>query len=209
LLPRAAFDRIAEMAGRHGLKNLSAVVLDQPVGRQLDLIRIALPDKTRIGVVLGAESQVLGPALQAAAAERDLRLETSLVSGADNIFHALQRLFANSEVLLAEPDPVVFNGTTIQNILLSTYRVQMPLIGFSPAYVKAGALVALYSTPAQIGAQVGEIARAVLAGKAMPPPQSPREFSVATNPHVAHSLGLHIDDAEVLSERLHKLERRQ
>jgi putative ABC transport system substrate-binding protein len=209
LLPRAAFDRIVEVAGRHGSRTLSAVVLDQPVGRQLDLIHIALPDKTRIGVVLGSESQALAGELQAAAAERDLHLETSRASGTDDIFHALQRLFGNSEVLLAEPDPTVFNGATIQNILLSTYRVQMPLIGFSPAYVKAGALVALYSTPAQIGVQAGDIARAVLAGKAMPPPQSPREFSVGTNAHVAHSLGLHIDAADVLSEKLHQLERRQ
>jgi putative ABC transport system substrate-binding protein len=207
LLPRAAFERIAEIAARRGAKNYTALLLDQPVGRQLDLIRIALPSTTRVGVLLGPESSALSAALQAAAAERDMRVDISRAASSDEIFPALQRLFENSTVLLAEPDPTVYNGATIQNILLSTYRAQIPLVGFSPAYAKAGALVALFSTPAQIGSQAGEMARAILAGKPLPPPQTPREFSVACNDHVARSLGLHIDDADELQQKLRRLEK--
>jgi hypothetical protein len=55
------------------------------------------------------------------------------------------------DALLAVPDPLVFNSQTAANILAAAYRRRIPLIGFSPAYTRAGALVSLYSTPDQIG----------------------------------------------------------
>lgn len=192
LLPRAAYERHHEKAGRGGRPH-SAVVLDQPVARQLDLLRLALPERRRIGVLLGPESKALAPLLRRGAVERNLVL-ASVDAGPDvNLFPALRELFDAADVLLALPDPHVFNGLTIQNILTAAYRQRIPLIGFSPAYVKAGALLALYSTPAQVGAQAGEIARAVLAGRPLPPPQPPRDFSVGVNIDVARSLGVAID----------------
>jgi hypothetical protein len=56
------------------------------------------------------------------------------------------------------PIRVVFNSQTAGSILTAAYRRQVPLTGFSPAYVKAGALLALYSTPAQVGARGGAAA---------------------------------------------------
>ncbi len=131
------------------------------------------------------------------------------VARAEEIFPALQRITAEADLLLAEPDPLVFNGTTIQNILLTTYRASLPLVGFSPSSVDAGALLALYTTPTQVGIQAAEMAAAVLAGQNLPAPQWPHLFTVATNPHVARSLGLTLDSGSVLGERLHQLERQQ
>ncbi len=207
LLPRPAFERVLEQSGRRGSRPVSAVFLDQPVGRQLDLLRAALPDKRRLGVVLGPESQALAGALSAAAAERGLRLAVSRAAGTEEIYPALQRLLAESDVLLAEPDPTIYNSATIQNILLTTYRTQVPLIGFSPAYIRAGALLALYSTPAQLGTQVGEMVRGALAGRSLPAPQWPREFTVSTNPHVARSLDLRLAEPAQIAEHMRLLER--
>jgi putative ABC transport system substrate-binding protein len=208
LLPRSAYERIVEQAGRRATRPLSAVFLDQPVARQLDLIRVALPEKRRIGIVFGPESQSLAAALQSAAQERELRLSTSRVGSAEDIFPALQRIVGDAELLLAEPDPLVYNSATIQNILLTSYRAQIPLIGFSPAYIRAGALLALFTTPSQVGTQAGEITRAWFSGKGLPPPQAPREFSVAVNPHVARSLGLRLDEPAAIGDKLRQMERR-
>lgn len=191
LLPRTAFERSAEKAGRFG-RPYSAVLLDQPIARQLELIRLALPERRRVGVLLGPESTPAAAALRRAAADRGMSLATAEISAASNIFPLLQELLDESDVLLALPDPRVFNGLTIQNILTAAYRHRVPLVGFSPAYVKAGALLSIYSTPAQVGEQAGDIARAVLAGRPLPPPQAPRDFSVGVNADVARSLGIPI-----------------
>jgi hypothetical protein len=44
------------------------------------------------------------------------------------------------------------------------------------------------------------------AGRALPPPQMPREFAVAANAKVAASLGMMLDDAAVIAEDLRRQE---
>lgn len=204
LVPRQAFERMANPA-RLRAGALSAVFLDQPPGRQLELIRLALPAVNRVGILVGAESKSQSAALEKAARERDLQLTVSAV-GQDGLFPALQSLLGNAEVLLALPDPAIFNSQTAANILTAAYRRQVPLFGFSPAYVKAGALLALYSTPAQVGARGGELLGQALSGKSLPSPQWPREFTVSVNRDVARSLGLALDETR-LAEQLRERER--
>jgi hypothetical protein len=204
LVPRQAFEQMADPA-RLRAGALSAVFLDQPPGRQLELIRLALPGANRVGILVGAESKSQSAALEKAARERDLQLTVSVV-GQDGLFPALQSLLANVDVLLALPDPAIFNSQTAANILTSAYRRQVPLSGFSPAYVKAGALLALYSTPAQIGTRGGELLGQAVSGRPLPSPQWPREFTVSVNRDVARSLGLTLDEAR-LAEQLRERER--
>ena len=192
LVPRATYVRIAEGAGP-ALRPHSAIWLDQPVARQLNLLQVALSDRRRVGVLLGPESRLLERELLQAAAERSLELTHASIDGVEQLPAALQKTLDAADVLLALPDPVIYNGSTIQNILTTAYRRRVPLAGFSPSYIKAGALLALYSTPLQIGTQVGGAVRTVLAGRPLPSPQGPREFSIGVNAEVAHSLGIAVE----------------
>lgn len=201
LIPRQAFEKIAR---QRDYRQLSAVYLDQPLARQMELIRLALPDRSRIGVVLGPESQDALNALQLAAKEARFGLAVEKISAAEELLPALQRVLADSDVLLALPDPLVFNKGTVQSLLLTTYRYQDPVIGFSQAYVKAGALAAVYSTPEQAGRQAGEMLQQVLAGKSwvLPPPEYPKYFSVSLNYQVARSLAINVSDEMALYQQL-------
>ncbi len=204
LVPRLAFERIADPA-RLRAGSLSAVFLDQPPARQLELIRLALPAAHNVGILVSAESKAHGTGLDKAAKDRGMHLAMGQV-GQDGLFPALQSLLAEADVLLALPDPAVFNSQTAANILTAAYRRQVPLVGFSPAYVKAGALLALYSTPAQVGLRGGDVLRQALAGRTLPLPQWPREFAVAVNQDVARSLGFALDQSQ-LGEQLRQRER--
>lgn len=204
LVPRPAFERIADPA-RVRAGTQSAVFLDQPPARQLELVRLALPALRRLGILLGAESGIHAPALERAARERGIEVVTGDAAG-DRLFAALQGVLPEVDALLAVPDAQVFNGRTAASILGATYRRRLPLIGFSPAYARAGALVSLFSTPAQVGTRGGELLRQAMAGRALPPPQWPREFSVMVNPDVARSLAVPLDE-EQLAEQLRQRER--
>lgn len=193
LVPRAAYARLAEQASRGG-RPVSAVWLDQPVGRQLDLLRLALPMRHRVGVLLGPESRLVEQELLRAAAERNLEIAAVRVEGGEQLAGAVQRVLADTDVLLALPDPQVYSGATVQNVLTAAYRSRIPLVGFSPAYVKAGAMLSLYSTPAQVGAQAAAIVRSALGGRSLPPPQGPWAFAIGVNADVARSLGIPIED---------------
>lgn len=206
LLPRLSFERILQDSGRQATAQFSALYLNQPLTRQLDLVRLALPKERRVGVLFGPESKSQEPTLEAAAAARGLKLVSTQVTPNEPVFNGLKQILDDSDVLLAMADPQVYNPGSIQNILLATYRARVPLVAFSPAYVRAGALLAVYSTPAQIGLQAGVMARTVLQGRALGLPEYPQHFTVNVNEQVARSMGLNLD-ARDLSARLARLER--
>jgi ABC-type uncharacterized transport system substrate-binding protein len=202
LIPRAYYETLAPKARAP----TSAVFLDQPLGRYLDLLRLAMPDRKRIGVLLGPESSSLAAPLGKAAAARGLQLVTARVSGDEDLYAGLRSVLADAEVVLALPDARVFNAGSLQNILIATYRQRVPLVAFAPGYVKAGATLALYSSPKQAADQAATMVRTFLAGHALPMPQAATDFSVATNERVARSLGLTFGDAADLAARLRRRE---
>jgi len=206
LLPRAAYE--ARLAGGGPSRPVSAVVLDQPLSRQLALITLVAPDRKTIGVLPGAQTQPLLPTLERAAQARGLRVKpTRPVADTQGIYPALKEALESADVLLALPDPVIYNSATLKNILLASYRARVPLVAFSAAYVKAGALAAVFATPSQVGDHAADVVDAVLAGRSLPAVQAPHDFTVAVNDSVAASLGLRLDTPAQIRENLRRMER--
>lgn len=197
LIPRQSVEDLPHTAKK---RNVSAIYLDQPVGRQFSLIKAALPARDQVGVLLGPSSQGRLRELQGGARENHIKLRVGQVNSEEQLLPVLKMVLADSDVLLAVPDPLVFNRDTAQNVLLTSYRARAPIFAFSKSYVTAGALAAVYSTPAQIGQQAGEMIRHYVqrGGGALPPSQYPKYFSVSVNYQVARSLGLALDDEAML-----------
>jgi len=202
LVPRAFYESLAPKARAP----TSAVFLDQPLTRFLDLLRLAMPERKRIGVLLGPESAPQSAALAKAAGARGMQLFAAQVGSEDELYPALRNILTDAEVLLALPDSRVFNTGSLQNILITTYRQRVPLVAFAPGYVKAGAALALYSSPTQAADQAAAMVRAFLGSHALAAPQLPSDFSVAVNERVARSLGLIIADPDDLGELLRRQE---
>lgn len=194
MVPRASYDKLVAETGRLRRRvQFSAIYLDQPLVRQLNLIRQIFPGKKRVSAVIGPDSAVMLPRLRSALARAGLGVAIEEVGSEPEILPALSRLLPASDVFLALPDSVVFTRETARSVLLATYRYQKPLIGFSQAYVNAGALAAVFSTPAQIARQTLALLQALPAGRAaLPLPVYPGYFSVAVNRSVARALALDI-----------------
>lgn len=205
LVPNNSYLALLADSGTNGNRaDRSAIYLDQPLARQLDLLQIALPKVTLVGVLAGPDSAPRLPELQRLSDARGLVLLSEAVADGGNPVPALARLMDRAGALLALPDPAVFNRTSLQAILLTTYRSNVPVLGFSRAYVNAGALAAVYSTARHIGTQAGEWI-ADLATRAdwrLGPPRHPVYYSVAVNAQVAQSLGISIADENTLLEQL-------
>jgi putative tryptophan/tyrosine transport system substrate-binding protein len=208
LLPRLSFEQVLRDNARQASPQLSALYLNHPVSRQLELLQLALPKARRVGVLWGPESVLRDrqQGLAAAASERGLQLVSAHMANNEPVFKGLKRVLEDADVLLALPDTQVFNSGNIQNILLTSFRAKIPMLAFSPAYVRAGALLGLYATPRQIGQQAGVMARGVLQGLPLGLPEYPNEFTVSVNENVAHALGLSLD-ANDLTQRLKQLPR--
>jgi putative tryptophan/tyrosine transport system substrate-binding protein len=208
LITQQAFDEtLRETQRPRDPKSVSAVYLDQPIGRHFDLVRAVLPGRSRIGVLISAGDTESVKLLDAAARAHGLKVSREVVTAPRDIFPALTKLLANCDVVLATPDPRIYNGATLHNILLATYREGRPLFGFSPAYVRAGALAAVYSTPQHMARQLAGAVQRVLAGSGVPPAQYPQLYSVKVNQTVARSLGFSVGDEHAIEGKLQALER--
>jgi ABC-type uncharacterized transport system substrate-binding protein len=192
LVPKANYDKLVKSTSKQ-----SAIYLDQPIERQLSLLIAALPKVKHIGVLYSTPPAGLAT-LRRLIAEKKMILDESVVGQEIPLSDALESVLSESEVLLVLPDANVYNAGTIRNILLTSYRKQIPLIGISQAYVKAGALCAVYSTPTQIARQTAEAIRQFADTKKLPPGQYSKEFEVSVNLQVARSLDFQVKDAEKL-----------
>lgn len=201
LVPRLAFARLASPRAAR----ISAIYLDQPLGRQFALLRLALPEARRVAVLLGPASQDLRGKLQEAARAWGFAVNIETVSSEEALPRALMGVLENADALLAVPDALVYNARTIHHILLTAYHYKIPMLGLSPAYIEAGAALALYATAEQIGRQAAEVileAFAAPEGPRLPPSQHPKYFTVAVNERVAASLGLRLPPREALQQAL-------
>jgi ABC-type uncharacterized transport system substrate-binding protein len=205
LVPRASFRKLSLSSARtQDVKSFSAVYFDQPWSRQLALIRFALPGR-RVGILLSKDSLELSASVLAAAKAAGLSASIEVANDEADLLPALKLLLARSDALLAVPDPSIYNRSNITSILLTSYRARVPLFGFSPSYVKAGALASVFSEPAQIAQQVVEIIQNLPASGGLPAPQSPRYFSVRVNSQVQLSLELAMDEEVQLLQRLKQI----
>jgi len=204
MLPRASFEALA--ASKPVIRKISAVFIDQPPLRQLELIRTVLPSARDVGVVVGPSNGRDVDTLRSLVGSRGLTLVAEQAARDAELYPVLQSVLRVSDVLLALPDPYIINISTAQNLLLTSFRFRVPVIGHSAAYVKAGALAAVYSTPRQIGLESGQIVRQFLKNGVLPQPKYPRFFTVSINRQMADSLGYTIADDAIVTHRMQQAE---
>jgi hypothetical protein len=208
LTPRTSFEEIARdrrraNGGADGAP-LSAIYLDQSPARHFALVRLLFPGAQRVALVLGPTTATYAEELRAAAHAQGLIPLIESVTAEQNLVRVLDGVLPQADVMLAVIDPLVFNRTNAQSVLLTAYRHRVPLLGVSPSYVRAGAIAAVHTTPAQVGQQLGDLLVAFGRDQTqrLPAPQYPRELSVTVNEQVARSLQVPLPDPQRLEERL-------
>ena len=133
-----------------------AIYIDQPLDRILRLTRLALPELRTIGVLRSRSSNTNQQSLKTLATRNGMAVHLQQVTDKDNLVFGLTNVLQQSDALLSLPNPEIYSRHTVQNILLTAYHYRKPVIGYSHAFVKAGALFAVYSTLPQLARQAAE-----------------------------------------------------
>ena len=195
------------LTSRRDLGNFTAIVLDQPYFRQMALIKTVLPDARSIGILLGPTSSQYNELLKDEAEKNTFSVSEENIYQESDLIPKLQKTLEATDALMAIPDPLVYSRETAQPILLTSYRHLKPVFGYSQSYVRAGALAAVYSKPSQLARQAAEIAvSSQQAPSLLPPPQTPKYFSIIVNYQVGRSLNIPILDEDALYKRMLALE---
>lgn len=198
LIPRQNYEKILAESGRNRPRNsTSSIHLDQPPARFSIFIKNLLPGTQRIGLLTSDETRAGLPGIRQALS--GLVLESEDVASDAALLGAVNNLLPRVNLLLALPDSSIYKRDNIKSILITTYRHQRPVIAFSKAFVNAGALAAIYSTPAQIARQAADLLNTLPAGASqLPLPQAPALFAISINSNVAQSLNLDVPDEAAL-----------
>jgi hypothetical protein len=178
-------------------KTQSVIYLDQPAQRYFKLLGAALPKSQKIGLLYSSPPFELKQ-LRQLAEQNQYELLEKLSLGGDELHRDLAGLLERSDVLLALPDTQIYNSFTIRNILLESYGDRVPLITYSASLLKAGALMAIISTPEQIASQTLAALMQLSSTGQLPAPQYPHQFDVLVNREVARSLNLALPETAKL-----------
>lgn len=200
--PMPSFNNLL-LKTKRDLGNFSAIVLDQPIWRQFFLVRSILPEAKRIGVLLGPTSSQFADLIKEEGEENGFAVMEENVFRESDLIPKLKEALDTSDALMAVPDPMIYNRETAQPILLTSYRHQKPVFGYSQSYVRAGALAAVYSSSKQLAKQAAEIAlESQQSPSLLPPPQSPKYFSIMVNYQVARSLNITLKSDEEIYQKV-------
>lgn len=198
MLPKAGYETLLEKyPPQKSLKAISAIYLDQPWDRQLYFIQAALPGHSIVGMLYSPNTSIVLPRLP-----QGMSLNAKSVRSNETLFSALENILESSDVLLVIPDNVIYSSSNVRNILLASYRQKVPMVGISQAYVNAGALCAIFSTPEQLAWQTATTIISFIANKRLPEPQYPVSFSIGINQQVSTSLGIELAPPEVIRQRM-------
>ena len=205
MIPRAGFEELlARVFPNKTTRSTSVIYLDQPWARRINFLRAALPDRRRIGLLHSPDTHFDVARLRQVVVQRGGLLVAQPVNSAEELFPKLESLLTNSDVLFAIPDNMIYSSSTIRNILLASYRHGIPLFGLSLAYVNAGALGAIFSTPEQLAAQARSAVISFARNGQLPEPQFPADFTIAVNQQVAHSLEIALPSPDAIRNQMDK-----
>ena len=169
------------------------VPLEIPMDTQAAWIQRLLPRARTVGILFDPARNELRASESAAAMKRaGLVVLSEPVPNPPALPVALQRMQNHVDVVQALADPTVYAPEHARALLLFSFRHQIPLVGPTESWVRAGALFALDWDYADLGRYCGALALRQLAGVKTPPPPPPRTRVVA-NGRSAEQLRIHWD----------------
>jgi hypothetical protein len=172
------------------LMSMTAIYAEPAPADQLRLISLLYKRPVKVAAIVSRETGFLKPVLGAVTA---IEVDVEDYADGDDINFALNRV-GQAQVLLAMPDRTVYSAENFRNILLSTYRHNQAVIGFSADMVRAGALATTYSNIEHINAHVADMANDFVTTGELAPPQFPRYFRTAINEGLARSLQVNVTE---------------
>jgi putative ABC transport system substrate-binding protein len=179
-------------AGSEGEPARRRVELEIPPAAQLAAMRALWPGRTRAGIIRNpARSRFAADALEACARREGFSLVVVNCDGPSHLLKSLAGFKGKADFVLCSPDPDLYNPVTIKPLVLASIEQRLPLVGFSPAFVRAGAAAGIFPDYADVGRQAAEMALRLIRGEEhAADSESPRKIQVAINLRVARLLGV-------------------
>lgn len=167
------------------------VDVEATLASQLEVMRILLPNRWRVGIIHNSSSsRHTAAALEARARKSGFTAVVAECDGPARLLKAMASFKGKVDFVLCFPDPELFNAVTIKPMILASLEMRLPVVGFSPAFVRAGAAAGIYPDYRESGRQAAALATRLLKGDDHPGMEAPAKVKVAINERLERLLGL-------------------
>lgn len=136
-----------------------SVVIDQPIQRLFDMASTIVSGRYRdkIIVAVSEDNTTLIDEINQISNPADIELEIITVDPAEEPAKVIDESLFNAGALLAIRDPWVWSGENAKWMLYQSYKYNVPVIGYSKRFLKAGAIASVYTTLAETADKTAEI----------------------------------------------------
>jgi ABC-type uncharacterized transport system substrate-binding protein len=176
------------------------VTTNIPIAEQFKLIAEALPSARTVGALYASDTPAGRDALQALKDHlpRDWHVEAVAVNDYSSVAEAIEALTLKKvDVIWTTSDSKIYDAAAVRALLLSALRSKIPVWGYSPAFVRAGALIGVGVDPKAQAVQAADLIKQLRQHKdsIIEKAQPPHEYQIALNLIVADQLNIDIPDA--------------
>jgi hypothetical protein len=180
---------LAADAGEAGEGRGMTVLLDVRLPQVLDELKRLAPRRTRLGLIrLKQPGSVPAQELAGAARERGYTLMVADVAGAEQLLDAFHGMVGKVDLVWCPPDADLFNSATIKPLILASLEHRIPLVGFSPSFLRAGATLGVWPDYGAVGQQTAEACARALEGRTGGK-EYPKKVRSGVNERLARLLG--------------------
>lgn len=175
--------------------NITGVSMDVPLLEQFNILRNISKKIKRVGVIFTpAVNDALVQTAKDVAGGQNLTIVPAPVESSQDIQRAMTDLVGKCDALWIPQDPSLGSDDVVKYIGSTSLSKQLPFIGPSERYVRAGAILAMALDAVDAGKSAGDLANKILAGT--PPSKLPvveqKKFKIIINLKAAGLLGLTI-----------------
>jgi len=179
------------------------IYINQPVSRYVKLFKQLFPQDRVLVLATTKADTVIAQELKMASEKIGVDYKELIVKTDENITRTFLNKLSNRDVLLALPNASIYNANNAKSILLSTYHKDIPIIAYSKAFVKAGAIAGLYSGIEHVADQTARAVNTIMeSGQQEQKEYYPDDSTIEFNSSVARSLNIDIDSINLIKREL-------
>ena len=175
--------------------NMTGVLLEIPMDRQLKVMRAFLPAVRKIGALYDPDKTATKlKEAESRASSHAFELQGFPVESEKEVPRQLRALLSESHALWLIPDSTVLTDESIRFILQSAVARQIPVVGFSSEFTRLGALLSMSVDYGEVGREAGRLAKRIASGEQRLPlkPVHVQRIKITVNQKTARYLGIPI-----------------
>lgn len=178
-----------------GNKNISGVNIHIPFEEQISIFMEILPGMKKIGIVYHQKkSGDIVNMIAVALKDKGIALIPKMIESSKNVPSAILELAGKVDAYWMIPDISVITPETVEFLLMTSFKNNIPIFSFAEKYVKKGALISIGMDPFDIGKQAGIMADRIFKGAKIEavPPVDVRKALISINTKIAEKFNITI-----------------